>query len=373
MILFHSKADIDNLSPRNVDELSRFRRSTEPGMLSLPDRRQGNPVTRSVPKNPIIMIPARLAATRLPGKPLAEIAGVPMIVHVWRRAVAAEVGPVVVACGDRAIADAVAAAGGRAVMTDPHHPTGSDRIHAAIAQFDPDRTFDAVINVQGDLPFLDPAAVRAAFDGLADPETDIATLAALIEDQAALADTSVNKVVAGFADPAGPARALYFSKAVVPWGEGPHYEHIGLYAYRREALERFVGLPRGVLEQRERLEQLRALEAGMRISVSLIAAARLGVQVDTPADLARARELMGSVIPANAAPVPGPTFANSLRKHKPGDHHLRTVTNEARGQGARRSAVSPCSLPRASLDPSPGGRPLRAVPGIRGGDERQVH
>ena len=248
-------------------------------------------MTKAAPENPIILIPARLAATRLPGKPLAEIAGAPMIVHVWRRATAAEVGPVVVACGDQAIADAVEMAGGRAVMTDPQQPTGSDRIHEAITQLDPGGAFDAVINVQGDLPLLDPAAVRVAFDGLADPETDIATLAAVIEDETALADTSVNKVVAGFADPTRPARALYFSKAAVPWGTGPHYEHIGLYAYRREALERFVRLPRGVLEQRERLEQLRALEAGMTISVSLIAAGRLGVQVDTPADLDRARQL----------------------------------------------------------------------------------
>jgi 3-deoxy-manno-octulosonate cytidylyltransferase (CMP-KDO synthetase) len=215
-----------------------------------------------------------------------------MIVHVWRRAVAAELGPVVVACGDRAIADAVESAGGRAVMTDPQQPTGSDRIHEAIGLLDPDGRHDAVINVQGDLPLLDPAAVRVAIAGLADPETDIATLAAVIEDAAALAETSVNKVVVGFTDPARPARALYFSKAVVPWGAGPHYEHIGIYAYRRAALERFVGLPRGVLEQREHLEQLRALEAGMRISVSLIDPARLGVQVDTPADLARARKLV---------------------------------------------------------------------------------
>jgi 3-deoxy-manno-octulosonate cytidylyltransferase (CMP-KDO synthetase) len=248
-------------------------------------------VARTAPENPIILIPARLAARRLPGKPLADIGGAPMLVHVWRRAVAAEVGPVVVACGDQAIANAVEAAGGKAVMTDPRLPTGSDRIHQAIALLDPDRTFDAVINVQGDLPLLDPAAVRVAFNGLTDPETDIATLAAVIKDEAALADTSVNKVVAGFADPARPARALYFSKAVVPWGAGPHYEHIGLYAYRREALERFVALPRGVLEQRENLEQLRALEAGMHISVSLIEATRLGVQVDTPADLERARQL----------------------------------------------------------------------------------
>ena len=248
-------------------------------------------MTRAPPENPIILIPARLAATRLPGKPLADIAGIPMIVHAWRRAIAAEIGPVVVACGDRAIADAVESAGGRAVMTDPGHPTGSDRIHEAIGQLDPARCFDVVINLQGDLPLLDPAAVRVALDGLADPDTDIATLAAVIKDEAALADTSVNKVVAGFADPTRPARALYFSKAVVPWGVGPHYEHIGLYAYRREALERFVGLPRGVLEQREHLEQLRALEAGMCISVSLIEVDRIGVQVDTPADLERARQI----------------------------------------------------------------------------------
>ena len=214
-----------------------------------------------------------------------------MIVHVWRRAVAAEIGPVVVACGDRAIADAVEKVRGRAVMTDRGQPTGSDRIHEAIMRLDPGRRHDAVVNLQGDLPLLDPAAIRAAVAGLADPETDIATLAAVIEDEAAVDDTSVNKVAAGFADPSRPARALYFSKTVVPWGPGPHYEHIGLYAYRRTALERFVALPRGILEQRERLEQLRALEAGMRISVSLIDRAWLGVQVDTPADLARARQL----------------------------------------------------------------------------------
>jgi 3-deoxy-manno-octulosonate cytidylyltransferase (CMP-KDO synthetase) len=246
----------------------------------------------AAPQNPIVMIPARLAAARLPNKPLADIAGTPMIVHVWRRAVAAGVGPVVVACGDREIADVVEREGGRAVMTDPDLPTGSDRIHAALGALDPGRAHDAVINVQGDVPMLDPAAIGIALAALADPEIDIATLAAEITDPTALADTSVNKVVAGFADPARPARALYFSKAVVPWGEGPHYEHIGLYAYRRAALDRFVRLPRGVLEHRERLEQLRALEAGMRISVSLIDPARLGVQVDTPADLERARAMM---------------------------------------------------------------------------------
>jgi 3-deoxy-manno-octulosonate cytidylyltransferase (CMP-KDO synthetase) len=260
--------------------------------LSLFTLPQTGVVIRSAPKNPIIVIPARLAARRLPGKPLADIAGTPMIVHVWRRAIAAEIGPVVVACGDRTIADAVEAVGGRAVMTDPQLPTGSDRIHAAITQIDPGATYDAVVNVQGDLPLLDPAAVCVAVAGLADPQTDIATLAAVIENPAALDDTSVNKVAAGFVDPARPTRALYFSKAVIPWGPGPHYEHIGLYAYRRAALEQFVGLPRGVLEEREHLEQLRALEAGMRISVSLIDPGWLGVQVDTPVDLARARELL---------------------------------------------------------------------------------
>ena len=249
-------------------------------------------MTLAAPQNPIILIPARLAATRLPGKPLADIAGAPMIVHVWRRAVMAEIAPVIVACGDPEIGTAIEAVGGRAVLTDPQLPTGSDRIHQALMRLDPERRHDAVVNVQGDLPMLDPAAIRIALAGLAEPEADIATLAAIIEDPAALADTSVNKVVAGFVDPARPARALYFSKAVVPWGDGPHYEHVGLYAYRRAALEHFVRLPRGVLEQRERLEQLRALEAGMRIVVSLIDPAQLGVQVDTPADLERARRLM---------------------------------------------------------------------------------
>jgi 3-deoxy-manno-octulosonate cytidylyltransferase (CMP-KDO synthetase) len=246
----------------------------------------------ALPKNPIILIPTRLASTRLPNKPLADIAGAPMILHVWRRAMAAEVGPVVVASGDREIAEIVEQAGGRAVTTDPDLPTGSDRIHATITMLDPERAHDAVINVQGDMPMLDPAAIRLAVAALADPETDIATLAAEIADPAALHEISVNKVVAGFADPGRHARALYFSKAPVPWGDGPHYEHVGLYAYRRAALERYVSLPRGILEQRERLEQLRALEAGMRISVSLIDQAQLGVQVDTPADLDRARVLM---------------------------------------------------------------------------------
>ena len=244
---------------------------------------------RSLPKHPIVLIPARLAATRLPGKPLADIGGSPMILHVWRRAVAAGLGPVVVACGDAAIAAVVENAGGRAVLTDPRLPTGSDRIHAALAALDPARAHDAVINVQGDMPLIAPTAIRLAFAMLGDPDVDIGTLAAVIDDPAMLAQDHVNKVAAGFADPAQPARALYFSKLPVPWGEGPHYEHVGLYAYRREALERFVGLPQGVLERRERLEQLRALEAGLRISVRLIGADQHGGQVDTAADLERVR------------------------------------------------------------------------------------
>jgi 3-deoxy-manno-octulosonate cytidylyltransferase (CMP-KDO synthetase) len=246
-------------------------------------------VTSAAPTNPIVLIPARLAATRLPNKPLAEIAGTPMIVHVWRRATAAAIGPVVVACGDAAIAEVIERAGGRAVPTDPTLPTGSDRIHAAVTALDPDRTHDAVINVQGDMPMIEPAAIRWAYELLADPEIDIGTLAAVIDDPAILAQDHVNKVVAGFLDPAKPARALYFSKAVVPWGEGPHYEHVGLYAYRREALERYVRLPRGVLEIRERLEQLRALEAGMRFAVRLVRPEQHGGQVDTPGDLDRVR------------------------------------------------------------------------------------
>jgi 3-deoxy-manno-octulosonate cytidylyltransferase (CMP-KDO synthetase) len=246
----------------------------------------------ALPRNPIVAIPSRLASTRLPNKPLAEIAGAPMIVQVWRRAVAAGIGPVIVACGDREIVYAIEAAGGRAVLTDPDLPTGSDRIHAAITALDPGRAHDAVVNVQGDMPMLDPAAIRLAFEALGDPGTDIATLAAEITDPEALDSTSVNKVAAGFADPSKPARALYFSKLPLPWGDGPHYEHIGLYAYRRDALDRYVTLPQTVLERRERLEQMRALEAGMRFSVSLIDPSRLGVQVDTPEDLARCRELM---------------------------------------------------------------------------------
>jgi 3-deoxy-manno-octulosonate cytidylyltransferase (CMP-KDO synthetase) len=242
--------------------------------------------------NPLLVIPARLASTRLPGKPLAEICGAPMIVHVWRRASEAELGPVIVAAAEREIAVAVEAAGGKAVLTRPDLPSGSDRICEAAAMLDPDRRHDIIINVQGDLPLIDPAAIRAALLPFAEPAVDIATLAAPIADAAERDAPSVVKLVAGFAPGSRIARALYFSRAPVPWGEGEHYHHIGLYAYRRAALERFVALPPSPLERRESLEQLRALEAGMRIDAALVDTVPFGV--DTQADLTRARELMAA-------------------------------------------------------------------------------
>ncbi|HEY3920446.1 MAG TPA: 3-deoxy-manno-octulosonate cytidylyltransferase [Stellaceae bacterium] len=242
--------------------------------------------------NPVLIIPARMASTRLPGKPLADIGGVPMIVHVWRRAREAALGPVLVACAEQAIADAIGAAGGAAVVTKPDHPSGSDRIFEAVTRYDPQRAHDIVINVQGDLPLIDPGAIRAALAPLADPAVDIGTLAAPIEDDEERGNPSVVKIAAGFAPGIGVARALYFSRLPVPHGGGAHYHHIGLYAYRRAALERFVALPPSPLEKRESLEQLRALEAGMRIDVALVDTVPFGV--DTPADLARARELMAA-------------------------------------------------------------------------------
>jgi len=243
-----------------------------------------------VAENPIVIIPARLAATRLPDKPLADIHGEPMIVHVWRRAVAAEAGPVVVAAGERAIADAIERAGGRAVLTDPNHPSGSDRIFEALGIVDPAGAHDVVVNLQGDLPAIDPAQIRAVLAPLADPAVDIATLVAECREDYERREPSVVKCAAAFAPGARIARALYFSRAPVPSGAGPLYHHIGLYAYRRKALARFVALPPSPLERREKLEQLRALEAGMRIDAALVDHVPFGV--DTPADLERARALL---------------------------------------------------------------------------------
>jgi 3-deoxy-manno-octulosonate cytidylyltransferase (CMP-KDO synthetase) len=239
--------------------------------------------------NVLILIPARMASTRLPGKPLADIAGTPMIVHVMRRAQAAGIGDAVVATDSEAIAAAVSKAGGRAVMTRTDHASGSDRIAEALSLIDPERRFDIIVNVQGDLPTLAPDEVRAALGPLSDPAVDIATLTAEIRRADERTNPHVVKVVGS---PVGPRRlrALYFTRATAPAGPGPLYHHIGLYAYRRAALERFVSLPPSPLEQREKLEQLRALEAGMRIDVAVVDSVPLGV--DTEEELRAARALL---------------------------------------------------------------------------------
>ena len=240
--------------------------------------------------SPIILIPARMGSTRLPGKPLADIHGLPMIVHVWRRAMEAAIGPVVVAAEDAVIVAAIEQAGGRAVLTGRQHQSGSDRIFEAIGLADPQGVHDIIVNVQGDLPTIEPEAVRAAVRPLDDPAVDIGTLGAVITREAEKTDPNVVKII-GTTVRAGRLRALYFTRATAPWGEGPLIHHIGLYAYRRAALARFVGLPPSPLERREKLEQLRALEAGMRIDAELVDAVPLGV--DTPHDLERARQLLG--------------------------------------------------------------------------------
>jgi 3-deoxy-manno-octulosonate cytidylyltransferase (CMP-KDO synthetase) len=237
----------------------------------------------------LILIPARLGASRLPGKPLAVIAGEPMIVHVLRRAQAANIGPVVVATDSPEVAAAVDKAGGRAVMTAPDHASGSDRIFEALGKVDSERRAEIVVNVQGDLPTIEPAAIRAALLPLAVAAVDIATLAAEIRVPAERVNPHVVKVVGTPVAP-GRLRALYFTRATAPAGEGPLYHHIGLYAFRRAALERFVKLPPSLLERREKLEQLRALEAGMRIDVEIVEAVPLGV--DTPEDLEKARAML---------------------------------------------------------------------------------
>ncbi len=239
--------------------------------------------------NPIILIPARRAATRLPDKPLAMIGEVPMIVHVWRRACEAKLGRVVVACDDDAIKQAVEAAGGEAVLTDPNHPSGSDRIWEALQLVDADGAHDIVINMQGDLPTLDPALLQALLPPFAEAAVDIVTLATPIRDADEKLNPSVVKPVLSFIS-ASHARALYFTRATAPAGEGELYHHIGIYAYRRDALQRFVAAAPSELERREKLEQLRALELSMRIDVCVVQTNPLGV--DTPADLEKARAVL---------------------------------------------------------------------------------
>lgn len=238
----------------------------------------------------LVLIPARMAATRLPGKPLLDIAGLPMVVQVLRRAQAAEIGRVAVATDTPDIAAAVTAHGGEVVMTRADHPSGSDRIFEALQTLDPDRKIDTVINLQGDFPTIRPEQIGAVLAPLSDPAVEIATLAAEIHTEEEATNPNVVKVI-GSPLTDDRLRALYFTRATAPWGDGPRYHHIGLYGYRRAALERFVALPPSPLERREKLEQLRALEAGMRIDVGIVDSVPRGV--DTPADLETARRVLG--------------------------------------------------------------------------------
>jgi 3-deoxy-manno-octulosonate cytidylyltransferase (CMP-KDO synthetase) len=237
--------------------------------------------------NPIILIPARMAATRLPGKPLADIEGLPMIVRVLRQAEAAGAGPVAVAAGDPEIVAAVEAAGGRAVLTDPGLPSGSDRILAALAQLDPEGRHDVVINLQGDMPFVEPSVLAACARLLADePACDIATVVAPESSAADRENPDVVKAVLSLQEGDAHGRALYFTRSTL-YGGGPVWRHIGIYGYRRAALERFNAASPSPLERREKLEQLRALELGMSIWAAV--AADAPISVDNPADLERAR------------------------------------------------------------------------------------
>jgi 3-deoxy-manno-octulosonate cytidylyltransferase (CMP-KDO synthetase) len=237
----------------------------------------------------LVLIPARMASTRLPGKPLLDIAGLPMIVHVLRRAQEAAIGRVAVATDTPEIAKAVVAHGGEVVMTRPDHPSGSDRIFEALGTLDPEGEVEVVVNLQGDFPTILPDQIRDVLAPLDDPAVDIATLAAEIRTEEEALNPNVVKAVGS---PIGPRRlrALYFTRATAPHGDGPRYHHVGLYAYRRAALERFVRLPPSPLELQEKLEQLRALEAGMRIDIMLADTVPRGV--DTPADLQSTREVL---------------------------------------------------------------------------------
>ena len=245
-------------------------------------------------KNPVIVIPARLAATRFPDKPLADLHGVPMIVQVWQRAIEADIGPVLVACGDVEIAEVIKSVGGNAFLTDPDLPSGSDRVHKALTVFDPDGRYNLVINLQGDLPTINPALISASLKPFDDLKVDITTLAAEITDQRERADKNVVKVVLSFpSETSDIGRALYFSRAMVPFNSvGPHYHHIGVYGFKRNILDKFVSLPESRLESLEKLEQLRALEAGMRIDVALVDTVPIGV--DTPAARDRARACLAA-------------------------------------------------------------------------------
>ena len=237
----------------------------------------------------LVLIPARMASTRLPGKPLLDIAGVPMIVHVLRRAKTAGIGRVAVATDTPEIAAAVISHGGEAVMTRADHPSGSDRIFEALEKLDSRREADIVVNLQGDFPTISSQNIRDVVAPLSDPAVDMATLAAEIHDEEEATNPNVVKAVGSLIE-RRRMRALYFTRATAPTGDGPRYHHIGVYAYRRAALERFVKLPPSPLEKQERLEQLRMLEAGMRIDITIVDTVPRGV--DTPTDLETARRIL---------------------------------------------------------------------------------
>ena len=239
--------------------------------------------------SPIVLVPARMGATRLPGKPMADIHGEPMIVHVWRRAVEAGIGPVLVATDAPDIAEAIEKAGGKAILTGSDHPSGTDRIAEALERHDPQGKYDLVVNVQGDLPTIDPTSVHAAIIPFEDAAVDMSTICAVITREEEKTAPSVVKLIGSEIGPRR-LRCLYFTRATAPTGPGPLLHHIGLYGYRRETLRRLVTLPPSALEQRERLEQLRALEAGMRIDAMIVDTVPLGV--DTLDDLDHARALL---------------------------------------------------------------------------------
>jgi 3-deoxy-manno-octulosonate cytidylyltransferase (CMP-KDO synthetase) len=262
------------------------------GILGYPKRMEK---TRKAPCRPLIIVPARMASTRLPQKPLADIGGEPMIAHVWRRAMESGLGEVVVACDGKEIERVIQRLGGNAVITKPDHPSGSDRIWEALEVWEETHKgepYDAVINLQGDLPTIEPKAVKAVWDLLADPLVDIGTLAVEIRSEAEKNASHIVKAALDVKPGVKKGRALYFSRVAVPSGEGPLYHHIGIYTYRREALAQFIKAPPAPLELREKLEQLRALALGLRIEAGIIDTAPLGV--DTPDDLEKARKLLAS-------------------------------------------------------------------------------
>ena len=317
----------------------------------------------------LIVIPARMAATRLPGKPLADIAGIPMIVHVLRRVEAAALGPVVVATDSPEIEAVVHKAGGHAVMTRADHGSGSDRVFEALGKVDSGGSAAIVVNVQGDLPTLEPSDITAAVALLADPAVDIGTSAAEITRRGGARQRRGSQG-RGQSDCTETVRALYFTRATAPYGEGPLYHHIGLYAFRRTALDRFVGLPPSPLEKREKLEQLRALEAGMRIDVAIVDTAPLGV--DTPEDLARARAMLSighddarkshsrasparirtspaKRLIASYEPLPCPTFEDAFAAVRTGRANLAMIPIDNSVAVTRRRHSSPHAAIRAHI------------------------